>query len=262
MAKGYKSLHPLTAEVLQELGVPDKHVTQGYGNASASAGYHKAEGYYKGRQFSSCVDLAWRDDYVNPRWKSRAVAAGLVPFFRDWPGNRHVHCVHVGLRTTNGSVAILDGPRMQIVDYTRGLNGLVGHAKLRGELAPTAQERKAVLDVYKAWAPNYATTVYLNGKRLPCYAWLHGLTGRVMAEVRPLIEGLGGRILDTTSQGLLVRTPCGDLLNILGCQMCGDFLRGFVRDIVMGMSREGKVAYAYVEDGPDRVDITVNAETE
>jgi len=260
MASGYKSLHPLTCEVLQELGVPDGHVTQGWGSAPASAGYHAVEGYYKGKRFSSCVDLRWSDDYVNPAWKSRAVAAGIIPFFRDWPGNRHIHCVHVGLRDTAGKVTILDGPRMQIVDYTRGLNGLVGHAKLTGELSPTQQERKAIRARYAAWAPSYATTVYLDGNVLRCYAWLDSTIGRVTAEVRPVVEALGFRILDTTEAGIAVRGPSG-LHSTLRWEasdavLSGEFLRAPVRSLVEALAYGNIVSYRYVQDGPDRVDIT------
>ncbi|MEN6545363.1 MAG: hypothetical protein ABFE07_04910 [Armatimonadia bacterium] len=272
MANGYKSLHPLTQEVLQQLGVPDGDVTQAWGSAPASAGYHAAEGYYKGRKFSSCVDLEWEAEYRTTAWKSRAVAAGLLPFYRDWLNNRHIHCVHVGLKDTKGRVTILSGPRTQIVDYTRGLNGLVGHAKLTGKLAPTAAERKDILERYAAWAPSYATKVYLNGKRIPCYAWLDGTVGAVTVEVRPLLEAMGFRILDWAGSRLLVRSPMADTLELsnvtLGADLHGEFLRAPVRSIVKAI--EGAVyenypfdvAYVYVEDGPDRVDITVNAKAE
>lgn len=266
MASGYKSLHPLTCEVLQELGVPDGHVTQGWGSAPASAGYHAVEGYYKGKRFSSCVDIAWEAEYRTTAWKSRAVAAGLCVFYRDWPGNRHIHCVHVGLKDTKGSVTILNGPRTQIVDYTRGLNGLVGHAKLTGKLAPTAAERKDILERYSAWATSYATKVYLNGKRVPCYAWLDGTVGAVTVEVRPLLEAMGFRILDWAGSHLLVRSPMADTLElnnvVMGAELHGEFLRAPVRSVVKAIEGEVyvnypfDVAYAYVEDGPDRVDIT------
>jgi hypothetical protein len=69
---------------------------------------------------------------------------------------------------------------------------------------------------------------------------------------------------------LLVRSPRAVTLELsnatLAADLHGEFLRAPVRSIIKAI--EGAVyenypfdvAYAYVEDGPDRVDITVNTE--
>jgi len=264
MPRGFKSVHPLTQQVLEQLGVTDDDVTQGWGDAPASAGYHAAEGFYAGRRFSSCVDLSWRSDFCNPDWRSRAVAAGLCPFYRDWTGNQHIHCVHVGLRDTKGRVTILDGPRMQIVDFTRGLDGLVGHNKLTGPLAPTADERAFIRDKYAAWAPSYATAVYVQGKRLRCYAWL--TADAVTVEVRPVLEAMGFTILDVTGvEGLLLRDPSGERFRIAGgMYRAGEFMRCPVRELVTMISAQRRYAVDFQqlpgEDGVPSFRVDVSAQ--
>jgi hypothetical protein len=233
MASGFKSVHPLTEQVLRDLGVQDEQVTQGWGYAAASAGFHAPEGTYAGRRYSSCVDIAWTDEFCNAQWRSRATAAGLCPFFRDWAGNQHIHIVHVGLRDDGGKVRILDGPRMQIVDYIHGLNGLVGHAPLEGWQCPSAAERELIRQAYAAWAPYYQTAVYdPDGLPVRCYAWEGKVN--VTVEVRPVLERLGCRIIDSTSAGLIIRTDDGKLLAppCDGFYVAGEFLRGPIRKVV------------------------------
>src|ERR1035437_10737392 len=112
MAGGYDSIHPKMAAALQELGVADGQVTQGYGYAAASAGCHAPEGrtacYPAGHPFSSCADL----DYglAAAEFVDRLIDAGFCPFVREegngWSGASHIHCVYVGARDWRGQVTL------------------------------------------------------------------------------------------------------------------------------------------------------------
>lgn len=234
MAKGYKSLHPVTEKLFRELGIPDGAITQGWGYAKASAGFHDPVGDFQGRQWSDCVDLAW--DAVGKPLRDKLVAAGFAVFPRDWPGNQHVHCVQVGLTNDAGECRILPGPRQQIVDFTRGRSGLAGHGPWEGEWKPTTREQGRILHQYAQWVPDVVTMVLRpGGGKCPCYAWLAGDT--VECEVRPLVEALGWRILDATGDGLLVRSPKGVRKELLlpNRYVAGEFLRAPVREIATGL---------------------------
>ena len=248
MASGYKSVHPMTEALLRELGVPTEHVTQGYGNAAASAGFHTAEGVFGGRKYSSCVDLHWCDDYVNSEFFSRFVAAGFCPFYRAWEGNYHIHAVQVGLTDDHASVTILPGPRSQIVDFTRGLNGLVGHAKLTDQFAPNAKQRAGILKAYQAWQPDQRTVVNdPGGKQLPCWAFFDGNT--VTVEVRKFVEGAGGSLIACAEDvPVQARLRDGTLVSANALvSLEGDFCRGQLRPLARMMGL--KIASFERKDG-------------
>lgn len=194
-AVGFSTMHPLSVKGLQACGIDSSDVSQTWGYASASAGFHSPEGKIDNHNYSSCVDLRWHLTSKGPALKSRLVEAGFCPFYRDWSGNRHIHCVHVGLRDQYDKVRILAGPRSQIIDYTRGLNGLVGHDPLSGPFAPTSDERAQILAQYKAWAPHVGIKVFdKNGTWIPCYAFIEEERGVTRCEVRALFEKLGCQV--------------------------------------------------------------------
>ena len=162
MASGYISIHPDMAAALQECGLTTDDVIQGYGNAAASAGYHDPEGraacYPAGHRFSSCVDLPY--DQASNALVDHLTAAGFCVFVRQdgngWNGASHMHCVYVGAegwpaqsipqdRSQWPQATILAGPRMQIVDFIHGRNGLVGHAPI-AVYVPSADQRAFIQD--------------------------------------------------------------------------------------------------------------------
>lgn len=206
MPNGYSSLHPAQRAILQEIGLPSAAVTQGWGHAAASAGYHDAEGTYGG-PFSSCLDL--KVGAVTSEILNRLAQASICPFVRTretgWRGSEHVHCVTVGLRDGRGNVTIKPGPRSQILDWIRGLSGLVGHREQpawNGWLQ-NSEQRADMRRHYEGWVPDLATGVWRGDERLPCYAWYEGLQQTVRCDVRRLGEALGGRVTWTSNGGHL-----------------------------------------------------------
>lgn len=188
MARGLSNCHPVTREALETLGVVDSQVTQAYGNAAASAGFHLAEGEYQGKKYSSCVDLSWQLATVD--FFHRMAEAGFAVFYRDWHGNRHIHAVHIGLTDDSGTCRIKSGPRQQIIDWCAGLDGLVNHKVLTGPFKPTKAERESLRKQYAAWVPDYATTVRSpEGKAIRCYAFLE--SGTVQCDINAFLAWWG-----------------------------------------------------------------------
>ncbi len=202
MSSGFASVHPIVEQALRQLDLTSTDVTQGVGYAAASAGFHEPVGECpRGRLYGPCVDLSWRvlDGREPQAVRDHLLASGAVPFFRcaetGWANSRHIHCVWLGLEDWQGVGHLPAGPRQQIVDATRGLNGLAGHAPQKGPAYywPDAGQRERIAAQYEAWAPDIATRVYnAHGDWIPCYAFLAGDTVRV--EARPLAEALGGRV--------------------------------------------------------------------
>lgn len=241
MASGYKSTHPMTEELLKTLGIPDSAVSQGWGSAKASAGFHQPEGKAGGRKYSSCFDLRWNS--LTETTRDRLTVGGVCVFPRDWAGNQHHHCVHVGLRDDKGQCKLLPGPRQQIIDYTIGRSGLAGHGPWQGKWRPDAIERAAIQEAYAAWVPDIVTRVYLpNGKSPTVYAFLEGTGAKrtVTCEARAFVEALGGRILEASQAWLNVRLADGKQIEIdggklAGWYVAGEFLRAPVRQIAEAM---------------------------
>lgn len=212
-AVGFSTMHPLSVNGLRACGIDESDVSQTWGtNVAASAGFHAPEGKIDNHNYSSCVDLRWHLTSKGPALKSRLVEAGFCPFYRDWSGNRHIHCVHVGLRDQHDKVRILAGPRTQIIDFTRGLNGLVGHDALTGPYAPTRDERDQIRKQYEAWVPHVAIKVFEDdGSWIPCYAFVEE-SGITRCEARPLLEKLGCSV--AYSNGVLIVTKGGKKLDM------------------------------------------------
>jgi hypothetical protein len=256
MASGYPSLHPAQRAIVQELGISSAAVTQGWGHAKASAGYHDAEGTYGG-PFSSCLDLsvsALTSDLLN-----RLAQAAICPFVRTaatgWNGSAHCHCVTVGLRDGRGNVTILPGPRSQILDWIRGLSGLVGHREQpawNGWLQ-NAEQRADLRRHYEGWAPDLATGVWRGDDRIPCYAWLE--FGRVVrADVRRLGEALGGRVT-WTSNGAHLYDDHGKEVALHTGKLEVDYYRADVREIAEAFGYQ--VGFRALDGGTScRVDLS------
>jgi hypothetical protein len=238
MASGFSSIHPLMAKALQEIGIENDQITQGFGNAEASAGFHRQESFckdsYGTHAFSSCVDLTW--SLVSADLKSKLVEASFCPFFRNsgsFANNKHIHAVYVGAKDNHDHVTILAGPRSQIIDYTRGLNGLVGHAQLTGEYAPTEDEKKQIYKQYSGWCPHVATKIYSpEGNFIPSYAFYEAEFGMVRCEVPVFYDYWDVKHTITSNgyhfyqEGKEIK-PIGANMRIEG----ENFLRGNIRQI-------------------------------
>ena len=193
MARGWNSIHPQMAANLKNIGIKEWQITQGYGTAKASAGYHKPEGTIDNHFYSSCVDLTW--SIASIELKDRLIEAGFCPFFREWTGNYHIHAVFVGAKDGYGKVRILPGPRMQIIDYINGKDGLVGHNMLVGKYAPNAEQRLQIKRQYEAWAPHVNTKVFSStGSQINCYAFMEPYASKTRCEVRSFYEWWGVKV--------------------------------------------------------------------
>jgi len=251
----WNELHPADQQVYTSLGVTPGDMTQVVGTATASAGYHLAEGYIDGRPYTSCADLAAHDRFLTRAWASRAYAAKRIAFFRDYQDHmsQHIHVVSVGLRDQWGRTRIQPGPRMQIIDFIRGLNGLVNHRAIRQPFTPTVAECAAVSAAYNVWAPGVRTKVYAeDGRWIPCYAF--GENGTTRCEVRALVEGIEpGRFAVGFEEGhVVVRdTQSGDTLPLVNARpvLEGGFTRANVRGIVEALPGWGIKSFELFDDG-------------
>jgi len=186
MASGFGSLHPFTVPLLEELGVADSQVTQGWGTVKASAGTHSKVGTYQGVPFGPCVDLSYAladQDFMARLWQ-----AGFVAFVRNaasgWSGSCHIHAVCLGLVDDAGHKHLPPIVQTQCDDFLASppKSGLMGHHHLTGKYIPTPQMQANLRKQYQAWWPGYATRVLSpEGHAIPCSAALEGDT--VTAEV-------------------------------------------------------------------------------
>jgi len=234
MANGYTSLHPLSVEVLKQLGVKSGQVTQGWGSAPASVGFHEPVGRAGGRKYGPCIDLTHSlscPDFLQRLWE-----AGFAAFDRSgatgWSGAAHVHAIHLGLVDDAGKAHLPDGPRRQVVDFLKSppINGMSGHTtRMKGYL-PSAAVQAELRRQYAAWVPDYPTAVTFRGNQIACYAWL-GPEGTVMAEITPFFRWWGcnvngggdvqihGQYTDVSGRvfdGRFYRAPVRAMADLLG----------------------------------------------
>lgn len=251
MPGGFDSIHPRMAAALRELGVKDAQITQGWGYAKASAGYHAPEGRTargpEGHPFSSCVDLSF--GLASRSFVDRLMAAGFCPFVREhgkgWSGSSHLHCVYIGARDWQGRVTILPGPRMQIMDFLRGGNGLVNHEPIVS-YPPSHAQRTLLGALYAVWAPSVATRVTdPEGVPISCYAFLE--REAVRCEARPFLEHFGAEVCGMGA-GLRAWYQGADI-DLTGARpkLAGEFTRADVRGLATALRLE--VEFAWSENG-------------
>ena len=189
--KGFASVHPSTEQRLRSCAIFDADVTQGIGSAALSAGTHLKVGTYKGRAFGHCIDLAWESVTTREQF-DHLVAADFDPFRRDWAGNQHWHVVDRSGLVADGGKTPAPRPlvRVQLEDFSRGLNGLVGHAPIEKPWCPDfAQRGDAAADLTLGGACA-AVIVGVGTRQVDCHAYLE--RGSVRCEFRPLVEAMGG----------------------------------------------------------------------
>jgi len=194
--RGYKSLHPWQEKRLRSLGVTDGQVTQGIGSAKASAGTHAPRGAFDGRRWGHCIDLDV--DLASRAFFDRACEAGFLVFVRTgerWRGNEHIHAVDVSrLESDGGGIPeMLPLVASQVVDWTHGKNGLVGHGTLPDAWSPTQDQREDIRRVVSGHEGIKPVAVTYHGRDIPCYAYL--FEGSVRCELRPLAEALGAIVM-------------------------------------------------------------------
>jgi len=255
MASGYGLMHPSMDAALKELGVTDGEILQTVGDAPASAGFHLEEGVINGHPFSSCVDLSW--DIASVGLKSHLVEAGFAPFFRypssGWTGSRHIHAIFIGAKDDGGGVDILPGPRQQLIDAYRGLNGLAGHSAYRGGYTFTDDEKTRIKTLYSGWVVDEATRIISpENDTILCYAFFEG--DAVRCEVRPFYTYWGVHI-DGWQDGKLICTYDGKTLDLTSANPAiagGQFTRANIRQLAEAIGL--KVTFAW---GPNQRTATV-----
>ena len=247
-ATGWKSIHPLMQAALSNIGVKGTSITQGWGtNVAASAGFHDPEGEIDGHPYSSCVDLSW--SIASVELKSLLVEAGFAPFFRypasGWTGSKHIHSVFIGITDASGSPTILAGPRQQINDAYRGLNGLAGHSTYRGNYTFTDDERTRIRSLYSDWVVDEATRIISpEGNEILSYAFFEG--DAVRCEVRPFYTYWGVHIVGW-QDGNLICEHDGKTLDLTAAKPAivgGQFTRANVRQLAEAIGLKVKFAWA------------------
>jgi hypothetical protein len=117
----------------KELGWKPRRVTQTVGNATASAGFHKADGSIKIKgqweKYCAAIDvsvLTDSDGNYKPltRKEIRELLAtlakhGFVAWYRDWDGNEHIHAIFVALKMKRAL-------QKQVQSFLRDRDGLAG----------------------------------------------------------------------------------------------------------------------------------------
>lgn len=190
MASGFKT-HPIIVNALKEIGIKEWQVTQTYGNAAASSGFHLAEGNYNGQLYSSCTDLSI--SVLNKKNIDLLIEAGFCPYARigaKWNNNEHIHTIFVGLKDSNGKITIKPGPKQQIISWYKGYDGLVGNNKYSGSYAPTEEQKQQIKQQFNSWSTHISTDVFYINKisnrnnEINCYAFLENEIGKVRCDIQ------------------------------------------------------------------------------
>jgi hypothetical protein len=106
----------------------DRRVVQAEGDAAASKGYHHSDGILDGHSYTAAADFSVRGltHTQIATWLEALCSGGWVAFFRNWPGNLHIHANYCGVPQKRS----LDG---QNLDFFAGRDGLVGHRRIDDE---------------------------------------------------------------------------------------------------------------------------------
>lgn len=117
----------------------DKRITQAIGTAAASAGFHFKDGTLNGQNYSAAIDLSVRDLSKSQiaTWLEELCGQGFVAFYRNWPGNLHIHGNFCGVPMKRQ----LD---RQNEDFFAGRDGLVGHSRITQEWWYPELERRLI----------------------------------------------------------------------------------------------------------------------
>lgn len=166
----FETLHPHTQRVFRQLGIELGRVTQGVGDAPASAGIHGADGLIQGRPYCAAFDLSVSD--LTPQ-QTRSLLHRLrrVGFVCWWrvPGVSFPAATAAGSETgphIHGIDPFVPHKRrleMQIRDYVAGNNGIeIGHYAHRPDPAAadpqTPAERRLLQRAGNLWQLRQAQT--------------------------------------------------------------------------------------------------------
>lgn len=107
---------------------PDLRIVQAIGDALASKGYHHTDGVLDGANYTAAFDASVKglSKTQIATWIECLSVAGCAVFFRNWPGNLHLHGNYCGVPQKPQ----LDG---QDEDFFAGRDGLVHHRRIDDE---------------------------------------------------------------------------------------------------------------------------------
>lgn len=137
-----KGIDPLASDALRKAGFTEDDVVQGLGNASASAGTHKAE---PGSEYTAAVDLstAGKSDAEIRDMLERLRSQGFACWYRGgekWESNEHIHAIYSG-------IPMKESLQNQVEAYVNGKDGLVGDND-ETYAPPTDREKNIVSTLY------------------------------------------------------------------------------------------------------------------
>lgn len=134
-----KGLDPLASDALRRAGLSSDDVSQGEGNAQASAGYHLAE---PGSDYTAAADI--RTSSMSGKQIRKVLdnlgEQGFAAWYRhgsDWSGNEHIHAVYAGIPMKGE----LEG---QVRSFLAGHSGLSSDAVERDAFAPSPRAKQVV----------------------------------------------------------------------------------------------------------------------
>ena len=137
----FKGIDPVAMQALHGAGVSNESISQGLGNADASAGTHGPE---PDSPYTASVDIDIRglsEDEIRDTLH-RLRLAGFAAFYRPTVGDfPHIHAVYAGV------CRLKDSTDAQTKSFLNGHNGLKGDA-VETVMPPTEEEKIAVAKVY------------------------------------------------------------------------------------------------------------------
>lgn len=137
--RSIQGLDPLASDALRRAGLSASDVTQGLGHAAASKGTHEAE---PGSRHTGSVDIrtSGRSTAEIKKIVHRLRAQGFAAWYRNWPGNQHIHAVYAGI-PLKGSTS------SQVQAFLQGGTGLAGGGR---DSSITPQEIALIRALYQA----------------------------------------------------------------------------------------------------------------
>ena len=143
----FRGIHPMAVAALEQSGVDMNRVSQGLGNAEASAGTHGPE---PDSQYTASVDIAviaWNDlpelsDSEINQYLDALRSVGFAAFYRPTIGDfPHIHAVYAGY------CPLKDSTDSQVQSFIAGHNGLSGDPAETIK-PPTQAQREGVANIY------------------------------------------------------------------------------------------------------------------
>lgn len=136
--RSLKGLDPVASDALRRAGLGEADVSQGLGDAAASAGTHLAE---PGSRYTASVDIrtSGRSSGEIRKIVSDLRAQGFAAWYRNWPGNQHIHAVYAG-------VPLKSSTSQQVQAFLHGGTGLAGGGS---DSSISAQDRESIRALYE-----------------------------------------------------------------------------------------------------------------